>query len=300
VRLGQTADLAFAPSSLHALVPATAKSKPRLEVHFFGLFGPNGPLPHHLTEYAHQRLIHHGDAAFARFADMFHHRLLLLFYRAWAQAQPTVGLDRPDEDRFASYLESLIGIGSPELRHRDAVPDHAKLHFSGILSSQVRNADGLASVLTGYLGRPVRIDQFQGAWLQLPVSDRARIGSAGGRRRNPSATLGAGALLGSMTWDRQHQFGVHVGPLDHQAFESLLPDGAALPAVKALIEQYVGVELGWNLTLALKAEEVRPCRPGRHGRLGWTTWLGMKDRVRDAELRLEPAASTGVLDEAHC
>jgi type VI secretion system protein ImpH len=288
VRLGQSADLSFAPSPLQSVTPATATSKPRIEVRFFGLFGPNGPLPYHLTEYARQRLMHHGDATFARFADMFHHRLLLLFYRAWAQAQPTVGLDRPADDRFSAYVGSLVGIGAPELRGRDAAPGHIKLHFSGILSNQVRNADGLASLLSGFLRRPVTVEQFVGCWLELPRGERTRIGGIYARRKNPSTALGGGAVLGQMVWDRQHKFRIHIGPLDHAVFESLLPQGKALPAVSALVEQYIGVELAWDLRLGLKPEQVRPCRLGQHGRLGWTSWVGMQDRRHTAELTLMP------------
>lgn len=291
IRLGQVADLSFAPSALHAVEPGTATSRPRIDVRFFGLFGPNGPLPYHLTEYARQRLMHHGDASFARFADMFHHRLLLLFYRAWAQAQPTVGLDRPQDDRFAAYVGSLVGIGAPELQGRDAAPDHLKLHFAGLLSSQVRNADGLSALLSGYLRRPARVEQFAGAWLELPRSERTRIGGARSRRTNASAALGGGAVLGQMVWDRQHNFRVHVGPLDYDEFETLLPQGKALPAVIALVEQYIGVELSWDLKLVLRPEQVKPCRLGRHGRLGWTTWLGTKNRQRSAELLLLPSAA---------
>ena len=290
VRLGQTADLSFAPSSLHAVVPATANAKPRIEVRFFGLFGPNGPLPYHLTEYARQRLMHHGDASFARFADMFHHRLLLLFYRAWAQAQPTVGLDRPDDDRFGAYVGALIGLGAPEQQNRDAAPDHVKLHFSGFLSSQIRSADGLASILTGYLGRPVQVVPFVGSWLELPRSERTRIGAAG--RISMVSKLGGGAVLGDKVWDRQHKFQVHVGPLDHATFDSLLPGGDALPGVTALVNQFVGQELSWELKLDLRADAVRPARPGQHGRLGWTSWLGMKNRARLGELKLEPRPHT--------
>ena len=76
---------------------------PRLQVRLFGLLGPNGPLPLHLTEYARERLRHAGDPTLSRFLDLFHHRFLALFYRAWAQAQPHVNRDRPDDDRFAGY-----------------------------------------------------------------------------------------------------------------------------------------------------------------------------------------------------
>jgi type VI secretion system protein ImpH len=288
VRLGQVADLSFAPSALHAVVPATAYGKPRIEVRFFGLFGPNGPLPYHLTEYARQRVLHQGDASFARFADLFHHRLLLLFYRAWAQAQPTVGLDRPGQDRFGDYVGSLVGLGLPELQQRGGVHDHAKLHFAGLLSRQVRNADGLANMLSGFLRRPVRVEQFAGCWLRLNTSERSRMGRASARKRSPTAILGGGAVLGSMVWDRQHNFRIHIGPLDAPVFESLLPGGGALPAVTSLVQQYVGMELGWDLQLSLKPEQVKPCQPGRHGRLGWTSWLGMKDRKQTTQLTLAP------------
>jgi type VI secretion system protein ImpH len=292
VRLGQVADLSFAPSALHGVAPATPYSKPRIEVRFFGLFGPNGPLPYHLTEYARHRVLHHGDASFARFADMFHHRLLLLFYRGWAQAQPTVGLDRPDQDRFGAYVGSLMGLGLPELRGRGGVHDHARLHFAGLFSRQVRNADGLANILSGYLRRPVRVEQFAGNWLRLNTSERSRIGRASARKRSPTATLGGGAVLGSMVWDRQHNFRIHIGPLDALVFESLLPGGNALPAVVALVQQYVGLELGWDLQLSLRPEQVKPSQLGRHGRLGWTTWLGMKNRKQTAQLTLAPRVAT--------
>jgi type VI secretion system protein ImpH len=106
IRLGQAADLSFAASSISRIALADRSGRPRVEVRFFGLFGPNGPLPLHMTSYARERQLHHHDDTFARFADWFHHRLLLLFYRAWAQAQPTVSLDRPNEDRFADYVGS--------------------------------------------------------------------------------------------------------------------------------------------------------------------------------------------------
>ena len=288
VRLGQAPELSFAPASLHAVQPATATRPPRIEVRFFGLFGPGGPLPLAMTEYARERLLHHNDATFARFADLFHHRLLLLFYRAWAQAQPTVSLDRPAEDRFAERTGALIGIGNATLRQRDAAPDHVRLFFSGLLSRQVRNADGLAALLSGYLGRPVRIEPFVGAWLPLPDSERTRIGRAVAGRPNPSAKLGGGAVLGGMVWDRQHQFRVHVGPLDIQSFESLLPDGSALPAVAALVRHYVGHEFGWDLKLTLAPEDAPRARLGRAGSLGWTSWCGRPTPGRTAELLLKP------------
>ena len=288
VRLGQAADLSFAPSSLSRVDLNDRSGKPRIEVRFFGLFGPNGPLPLHMTAYARERRMHKGDETFGRFADWFHHRLLLLFYRAWSQAQPAVSMDRPDEDRFADYVGALLGTGGPEWRNRDAAPDHARLAFAGLLSRQVRNADGLAQLLGGFLGMKVRVEQFTGRWMPLPQAERTRIGRRAASRRMSTSQLGASAVLGSAVFDRQHPFRIHIGPLSLKACEALLPVGTALPAVRALVRQYVGDEFGWDLRLVLNAAERPPCRPGLQGRLGWTSWLGAPPRGQAPTLNLVP------------
>lgn len=278
VRLSQTPALSFAPAALSAFVPAADGRPPRLEVHFFGLLGPNGPLPLHLTDYARERLLRAGDATFPRFLDIFHHRFLALFYRAWAQAQPTVSLDRPEDDRFSIYLGALVGLGSPGLRRRDAAGDHAKLYYSGLLARQVRNRDGLEALLAGYFRIAVRVEQFVGHWMHVRIEDRTRLGAG-----NDSARLGAGVVLGDRVWDRQHKFRLHLGPLTLAQYEGLLPGGKALAKLVVLVRQYLCLELDWDVRLVLTQAEVPELRPGRYGRLGWTTWLGkpLEQNVQD-------------------
>lgn len=288
LRMGQSADLSFAASSIARVQQADRSGRPRMEVRFFGLFGPNGPLPMHMTSYARERQLHHKDDTFARFADWFHHRLLLLFYRAWAQAQPAASLDRPAEDRFADYVGSVVGVGGREWLHRDAAPDHARLAFAGVLSRQVRNADGLAHLLSGFLGMAVRVEQFVGRWMPLPAAERSRIGRRAASRRLSTSQLGASAVLGQAVFDRQHHFRIHVGPLALPAFEALLPVGSALPAAQALVKQYLGLEFGWDLRLELDKAQVPASRLGRYGRLGWTTWLGRPRGAAVAALNLVP------------
>src|SRR5690606_23394731 len=104
------------------------------------------------SEYAHGRALNYDDPTFRRFADVFHHRLVSLFYRAWADAQPVVSFDRAAPRRFDVYVGSLFGIGAPELRGRDAVPDEAKLSLAGRLGLATRPADGLSGVLEEFFG----------------------------------------------------------------------------------------------------------------------------------------------------
>ncbi|MBV9725838.1 MAG: type VI secretion system baseplate subunit TssG, partial [Gammaproteobacteria bacterium] len=116
VRLGQDPELSFAPASLASFTAGENGRRARLGVRLFGLLGPNGPLPLHLTEYARDRLRHAGDRTFARFLDLLSHRFVAFFYRAWAQSQPTVAADRPGEDRFHTFIGALIGIAPAAFR----------------------------------------------------------------------------------------------------------------------------------------------------------------------------------------
>jgi type VI secretion system protein ImpH len=276
VRLGQDPDLSFAPAPLASFEAGAEGTPPRLQVRLFGLLGPNGPLPVHITEYARERLRHVGDPTLSRFLDVFHHRFLELFYRAWAQAQPHVNRDRPADDRFASYLGSFVGLAPQALRHRDRLPDLAKLFHVTSLVRQVRNAEGLQSILEHFFRVPVGIEEFVGHTLQLARGERTYLAREG-------ATLGSGAVLGSRVWDRQHKFRVRLGPLTLQQYESFLPGGEPLRKLVDWIRLYLCFELQWDVRLLLDKKEVPPVKLGRAGRLGWTTWLGRRRADTDAD-----------------
>lgn len=284
LRLGQEPTLAFAPSTLASL-RLRGNRPPRLEVFCFGLFGPNGPLPLHLTEYARDRLRNHDDPTFARFADMFHHRLLALFYRAWSSLQPAVSYDRPEHDRFGQYLGSVFGLGMPALRDRDAVPDLAKLYYAGLLAEPTHHADGLRAMLADYFSVPVAIEQFVGHWLALSEDNMTRLGDP------VTGALGVSAVAGARVWDVQHMFRIRVGPLGYADYQRLLPGGDSLERLVALVRNYIDDGLHWDLQLVLKKEEVPPLQLGESGRLGWTTWSATGPLERDPDdLALDAAA----------
>jgi type VI secretion system protein ImpH len=285
LRLGQDPSLAFAPSTLTSYRPGTDGRAPRLGVAFFGLFGPNGPLPLHLTDYAHDRLRNSGDRTLVCFADIFHHRMLSLFYRAWAQAQPSVSFDRPESDRFGEYVASFIGIGTSTLKKRDAAPDIAKLYYSGHFSLQTKNACGLRELLADYFEVPVAIGEFQGSWVEIPEPERLRVGES-----RATGTLGVSTIIGSRVWDRQLKFRIVCGRMRLEDYERLLPDSPSFARMKALVRTYIGDELVWDVQLILAREEIPDLELGRSGRLGWTTWLFSEPPARDGdELVLDPA-----------
>jgi type VI secretion system protein ImpH len=296
VRLGQDPDLSFAPAPLASFDPGEEGRPPRLQVRLFGLLGPNGPLPLHLTEYARERLRNAGDPTLSRFLDLFHHRFLALFYRAWAQAQPHVNRDRPGADRFGAYVGAFIGVSPPAFRNRDTLPDVAKFFHVGALVRQVRNAEGLAGIVQHFFRVPAQIQEFVGHWMSLGPRERTYLAREG-------ATLGSGAVLGRTVWDRQHKFRIRLGPLTFAQYESFLPDVARprqggderiatqaplarprpLQKLVDWVRLYGCMELDWDVRLRLAASEVPRLRLGRVGQLGWTTWLGTRSADRDAD-----------------
>jgi type VI secretion system protein ImpH len=285
VRLGQAPTQAFAPSTLSSFTSGEAGQPYRLTQYFFGLFGPQGPLPLHLTEYARDRERHHGDSTFRRFADVFHHRLTMLFYRAWANTQPCVSLDRPGQRRFDTYVGSCIGLAAPALRGRDAAPDEAKLFLAGLFALPTRPAAGLRSILREFFRVPVRIEELVGEWLQLNVADRCRLGRS-------ATVLGRGAVLGAAVWSRQHKFRVVCGPLGYADFRNLLPSGPGVARLRDLVLNYLGYELEWDVNLVLEADSVPQLKLGESGELGWNTWLGqrtVREPADDVVIRPRPA-----------
>lgn len=272
IRLGQEPSLSFAPATLSAFTPSAGERRARLDVRFFGLLGPNGPLPLHLTEYARERWVNPPhDPTFIRFLDVFHHRFLLLFYRAWAQAQPTVNLDRPKDDQFALYIGSLIGLGGEKVRRRDSIDDYAKLYFTGRLGRLTRNRDGLAALLAAYFKVPTQVEEFVGHWMRLPPAQRTRLGW-----REEGYQLGMGAVIGTRMWDRQHKVRVRVGAMSLAQYESFLPGGKAALRLTHWVRQYLGLDLDWDARFVLAREEVPRARLGRYGKLGWSTWVGAR------------------------
>jgi type VI secretion system protein ImpH len=293
VRLGQAPHLSFAPSDL-ASVTTDDAGRTNLEQYGFGLFGPNGALPLHLTELAYERRRQKEDGTVVDFLNLFQHRLVSLFYRAWADSEPTVNLDRPADDRFRAYVGALVGLAPASAHDADAVADYAKLERAGRFAQVTRSADGLEDILADYFGIPVEVRQYAGEWLDIPRELRCRLGDQ---------QLGLSTTLGASTWQCQHRFEIVLGPLARADFAGFLPGGRGLTELHSLVRLYTNDEWGWQVRLLLQDKDVpgvhlgqrerandspaaHQARSARDGdvvnggdssnRLGWTTWLGAR------------------------
>src|SRR5689334_5756383 len=225
--------------------------------------------------------LRNGSHALHEFLDLLSQHMVAMFagaaikYRLARSAETANWSGRPDDDRVAEALLAFDGFATPYLVPRLAVGAEPLLHYSGFFSSRPRSAERLTALLSDWLGRPVEIVQFAGAWLALAPDQRTTMP----HDRHPGAwnRLGVDAAIGVRAWDPQARIVVRIGPLDYRSFAALLPDKSGLQRLVSLIRAYLGYEIGFAVNPILMGSEVPPLRlgpgPGPAPRLGWNTWM---------------------------
>ncbi len=286
VRFAAQPSLAFPGSEIESIERPIGGKPPRMTVSFFGLTGPTGILPHHYTALL-IRSLRQKSESFRDFLDLFNHRLLSLFVRAAAKYRLPLAYEsnpEPGADPISVSLRSIVGLGAAAVRSRTRVGDETLLHYGGLFGHFPRSAAGLEAVLSGYFGRPVRVEQFFGRWMALAATEQTALPS----RSLPDGAycqLGSGATIGARVWDVQGSFRLHVGPLDFPQFLDFMPDGKDLKRLAELTELYVGPAFVFDVRLTLNRNEVPSLRlasgPARP-RLGWNTWLSSAPPPEDA------------------
>ena len=277
LRFAVQTSMAF-PASPVVEVEAGSEGAPtRMTVSFLGLIGPLGVLPDSYTELAiHQKAF--GDPSFAAFFDIFHHRLLSLFYRAWKKHQFVIGYEETqkrlgERDAISTYLLDLIGMGTSHLQDRLPFPDQTLLRYAGLLAQRPRSAECLRALLHDFLGAPVVVEQFLGRWHDLDVEEFCELGIG-----DPSSQLGDGAVAGDKVWSRQAVVRIVIGPLTSEEFLQFLPDGDTFHQAAELIRWFLGPTIDFEMQPVLASGEFADwCCLGEivsgGPRLGWCSWL---------------------------
>lgn len=281
--LGQDPFMDFPASNL-SKAEKLPDGRMRILVKFLGLMGPQGALPLATTEEALGWSLMLEDG-FPRFLDLVNHRFLQLFFRAWADARPIAQHDRPDEDRFLTYIGAAIGLGSTPFQGLDSVPDEGKLRFAGIAAPQAKSASRLCNLVRGLFGVEAEVEEFVGMRLLLDPSDQTRLGGV-------NAGLGDNVILGAACFSVEDKFRLRIYAADMAQYIRFLPTGETCEPLADLVFFYLGEALDWDVELALKASEVEPMRLGSFGQLGWTSWVAPNWASNDdwrCDARFHPA-----------
>ncbi len=273
VRLRVNASMGFPSSDIHSVTAPehTGKGRSRrfdVTVNFLGLAGSVTPLPPH---YAEELLWDSDEDSNVRdFLDLFHHRLLSLFYRSWKKYRYYIQYQPGGKDAYSRWLLSLIGLGHLRLDQDTSLDGDRLLSYLGLLSMRSHSASALTGIVSHYFaGVGVRITQCVPREVAVPKHQRNALGVA-------NTSLGGDLVLGGRGVDRGSKFRLTLGPLEKKEFFSFLPNGDHFRPLRELINLVMSGLLEFDVELVTRSDQVPrlelssdcPCR------LGWSSWLG--------------------------
>lgn len=258
-------------------------------VGFMGLFGPSGVLPTHYTQMVIDRS-RQKDYALRDFLDVFNHRMISHFFRAWEKYRLPIAYERnqlwnrDQDDPFSRALYGLVGLGTSRLRRRMEVDDETFVYFSGYFAHAPKNAESLTAMLTEFLGMPLEVQQFQGQWLYLEPPNRSLLPTAG-RPLGQNCQLGRNIIVGDRVWSIESRFRIRLGPLSLTEFRSLMPGGDTLRNLAQLVRTFVGLSLDFDVQPVLRGSEVPELVLDSQNpvRLGYDTWIFSEQLDHDAD-----------------
>lgn len=280
VHFGATPSTAFPASEIQAL-EMDGDAPPRLVVNFLGITGPQGVLPLEYSELVADR-VRQRDHALRDFLDLFNHRIISLFFRAWERTHAHGANLAQGEDALQDHLLDLVGLGTPGLAKQLGLPSAALPFYVGLLAMPTRPAVALEMVIEDYFGVPVDVEQFIGGWYSIDVPSQCALGD----ESSPSSQLGVGAVAGDEIWDVQARARLRVGPLTRAQYDTFLPNGRAYQELRALTKFFTGEQVDIELQLVLAKDDVPPVSLDADTKpatpLGWSTWLRSRPFTRDA------------------
>ena len=238
------------PASEIQFIEWPQNKPPVMGVNFLGLIGPSGVLPQVYSTLILERL-QQRDRTLLDFLNLFHHRLISLFYQIWRKYHVAAAIGS-GEDRCSGYLKSLVGLGNPGLQNRQDVEDDALVFYAGLLGLTPRSAIALEHICRDYFQAPVRVIQFVGAWYDLPRKAQCELNDEERISRQPSVA----AVAGDQVFGHASKARIRVGPLPLSRYRDFLPGEAGYRSMRALTRFFSGDQIDFDMQLVLERREV--------------------------------------------
>ncbi len=282
VRFSVNPSLAFPAGDVQDLL-LDPEAPPRLQVNFMGLVGHMGVLPVQYSLLIDEQAASEGEPdPFRDFLDIFHHRILSLFYKAWERSHFWVAFERGEEDPVTCRLLDLVGLGTEDLRGRMSLRDEALLFYSGLLGSQHRSAVALEQLLEDHFQVPAAVEQFAGGWYGLSAQSRCRLDD----EEELGGSLGDGTVVGDEVWDPHARVRIRIGPLRRERYDEFLPGGSAHQDLRDMTRFFSDGQFDFQVQLVLDRRDVPGMVLGEDTEsalpLGWCTWIRTRPFSRDA------------------
>ncbi len=288
--IGDIAEIETGNRDPRQVAALRAPRPPRIAANILGLLGPTAALPPFYSEIQLQRR-RLRDRAIAAFVNIFDHRALSFFWRAFAKYNWTVNVERgggragAGADPISSALMAFGGLATPAMRDRMGIEDAALVRLAAHFADTRRSAAGLELVLRRLTGLDVTVVEAEPVWMALPLAEQTRLGSGanarfvrlGGIEAATGLGLDDAAMIGAAVLDIQHHFLVSIGPLDWPALVDFCGRSGARLAIGEICRLYAGLEYQPLLRLTIPGDAVQPARlgdPAVPAWLGRTCWLG--------------------------
>ncbi len=282
VRFSVPPSIAFPASEIQSLEEQD-DGPARMAVNFLGLTGPQGVLPYHYTQLVADRL-REKDPTMRDFFDLFHHRMISLFYRAWEKYRFPVAFERNQQDRLTRHLGELIGLGFDKPDEKRWVRRETLLYYASLVMSRQRSSLALQEMLEDYFKVPVEVQQFVGAWYPLGEEVQCFLDDT---PPPGTAALGMGTPVGDEMWDQQARVRLRLGPLTRKQYEDFLPRGNAFKTLREMTHFFGGDGFDFELQLVLDRHDVPAAtlgaEPGQGLPLAWGSVLHTGPLDRDPD-----------------
>jgi type VI secretion system protein ImpH len=248
LRLRPELGLSFPTGDVAAIdrLPERPGQPPRYELvsHFLGIYGASSPLPSYLTE--DLMALEESNPLQRKFLDLFNHRLLSLFYRAWQKYRCSDADMAGPEGAYTRRLLLLLGLD-----HLPAVCDGHLINlqlirFAELLTQHPRSAIGLQTCLRRFFpGIAITVEPCIAVWTAIPPDQRSRLGMQG-------VSLGSDFWLGEDVCNRSTTFRVAIGPIDYHTFQDFLPGAHRREELEALVAVFNQDGLDCEIAIAVR------------------------------------------------
>lgn len=268
----------------------------RIDVTFMGLYGVSSPLPLHYAADIVRSVDRAGAAAetvgespgagdalpdeesrptpVRDFLDLFHHRLLSLFFRACSKYRYDRVFGLEGRDEMTDYLHWFIGCPRSYTSSSLGLEPLRLLRYGGALTQHPKSAAMLEGLVADFWGTiPVQINQCVGRWVAIRIDDQCHAGVT-------NTTLGVDLTIGEEVYDLSGTFNVALGPMDWDTYLTFLPGETCHAQTRALVTLYCTDPLAFTLELKLNADqapELRLSSTDDASRLGLTSWVRTGD-----------------------